>query len=428
MERSVDLPGFKRFFVAILFSVFFACYVVYCNHVQVSGDSRTFFLLFYPATAALLAVVLQLFTEDFKNSQLAIVTQAAGHAVWFGVSLYVTHVDELSNIQWIAVFATLAVMVMSVFLICFYHKGDDMPFWSFSKQILDRFFMVGLSCGTAAMVIMIILETVEYLFCDNRIDRIWYIDIMIVCLLLVAPVVFIHLIPGGREKYTAAQEELMDGSSHFTSKIFILIMAIYLIVLYVYAAMILLKWDLPKGGVSVMVSGCVLSMLVLIFNTFPIQYRESDSWLKRALRWLPAVMLPLLVLMSVAIGRRLSDYGITVSRLYVVVFNVWCYAVCIGLLLCRNKRIWWIPASFAVLLLLTSVGPQGIPNMTKHLLKREVRAALVKTGVEKFPMNYDDYKFHLQVMDPDVAKSIKDKVIYLEETYGYETTQDIYGV
>ncbi len=130
-------------------------------------------------------------------------------------------------------------------------------------------------------------------------------------------------------------------------------------------------------------------------------------------RWLPVVMLPLLALMSVAIGRRLSDYGITISRLYLLVFNVWCYAVCLWLIFTRNRRIWLIPTSFAVILLLISVGPQSIANITKRHLLNEARDAFMASGFTKLPLTDEQYKRWAEVADPDVVAAIDSKLVYL---------------
>jgi hypothetical protein len=197
---------------------------------------------------------------------------------------------------------------------------------------------------------------------------------------------------------------------------------LYIATLYVYAAKILITWQLPVGWVCYLVSASMLGMVILIFITFPLQYEQGNSFFKKLMRCLPLAMLPLLVLMSVAIGRRLSDYGITVSRLYVVVFNLWCYVVCIGLLLSRNRRIWWVPASFAVVLLLISVGPWSIPNVTEHRLQAEVREAFASSGVKKLPLTGTQYEKWLKTADEKLVRSVDSKLFYLQTDYGYEST------
>ena len=65
-------------------------------------------------------------------------------------------------------------------------------------------------------------------------------------------------------------------------------------------------------------SGCIPSR---------VQEKQSaiNEWIAR---WLPALVLPLLVLMTVGIIRRFNDYGVTINRLYLITLNIWCYIVC----------------------------------------------------------------------------------------------------
>jgi len=130
-------------------------------------------------------------------------------------------------------------------------------------------------------------------------------------------------------------------------------------------------------------------------------------------------------LMTVAIGRRLADYGITVSRLYLLVFNVWCYAVCLWLIFTRNKRIWLIPASFATILLLISVGPQSIANVTERQLKKEALTAFTASGIKQFPLTGEQYEKWLKETDHQVARSIDSKLHYLFTDYGYRSISNL---
>ena len=82
----------RRFPWAVLLLVFLTGYVMFLIH----GDGKSadekwnFFFIFYPATGSLLAVSLQLLTEAFKHRAVALITQVLVHAMWLGVSLYLT--------------------------------------------------------------------------------------------------------------------------------------------------------------------------------------------------------------------------------------------------------------------------------------------------------------------------------------------------
>ena len=416
-----------RFPWAVLLLVFLTGYVMFLIH----GDGKSadekwnFFFIFYPATGSLLAVSLQLLTEDFKHRAVAIITQVLVHAMWLGVSLYLTQFERFSMQQLIAVSATVVTMVLSLFLLCFCRKGDDVPFWNFSQRMIVALMSGVVVGGILTLGIVLFVQSLDWLF-GMKVNS-WFPYIPTFCMLLLAPLLAMSQIPKGEQKrihYVAPYIGFIKGVVQY---LFIPLLLLYMATLYVYAAKILLTWQLPVGWVCYLVSASMLGMVILIFITFPVQHEQANSFFKTLTRLLPLAMLPLLVLMSVAIGRRLSDYGITVSRLYVVVFNLWCYVVCIGLLLCRNKRIWWVPASFAVVLFLISVGPWSIPNVTERRLLGEAREALVASGMKQLPLTGAQYEEWLKSADGEITKSIDAKLHYLQINYGYDSTRGLVG-
>ena len=418
---------FRRFPVAVALLVFLAGYLISMTHDMGYSEKWTFFCIFYPATGALLAVSLQLLTEDFRGRVAAIATQVAVHALWLAVSLYLTQIERFSLPQFIAVAATVASMVLSMFLACFYRKGEDIPFWNFAWNTISALLSGAIVGGLLTVGLDLFVQSLEWLF-DLEINDRLFIDIPVVCMVLVAPLLAMSQIPRGKNKHDYEVVSFSGFIKGVAQYLFIPLLLLYVATLYVYAGKILFTWQLPVGWVSYLVSASMVGMVALLFITYPVQYEQGRSFFKGFTRWMPLAMVPLLALMTVAIGRRLSDYGITVSRLYVLVFNIWCYVVCIGLLLSRNKRIWWIPASFAVVLMLISVGPQSIPSITHRQLLSEARAAFNAAGITRFPLSDAQYSaWATAAGNQAVAASIDAKLDYLQRDYGYQSVSDLLG-
>ena len=416
--------SFVRFPVAMLLSLFLTCFLIYLCHGGSLGANMDFLLVFYPATGALLAVALSLLTEDFKSRALAVATQAVIHAAWLGISVYLAQIDSFSMPQLIAVAATVFAIGLAVFLICFYRKNQDLQFWNFSIRTAGALAVSVVIGGALALGLLLLVESLKMLFGLEFEDAV-YGDIWAVCMCLLAPMLFMFIIPKGEDKYLNEAPEFSRFTQGVVQYLFMPLLGVYFITLYVYAAKILLQWSLPVGGVSYLVSGSMVLMILLIYVTYPVQHLEGRKLFKQVSRLLPVVMLPLLALMSVAIGRRLSDYGITVNRLYLLAFNVWCYAVCLWLIFTRNKRIWLIPASFAVILFLISVGPQSIANVTKRHLLNEAQAAFTASGFTKLPLSDEQYKRWADKADPDVVAAIDSKLYYLQSDFGYESINSL---
>ena len=417
--------GIRRFPVAVALLLLLTGYLVYYNHVGNVPDKWQFLFLFYPATGAVLAISLQLLTEDFKSRIVALLTQFIVHVLWLGISLYLAQFDQFSLPQLAGVAATVVTMALSVFLLCFYHKGDDVAFWNFSQRTLVAL-VAGVVVGLVLTLgLILFLQSLEWLFGINSDDV--FADVPSVCMVLLPPLLFISQIPDRdtkRDNQVPPYSGFIKGVAQY---LFIPLLVLYVATLYAYGAKILFTWQLPTGWVSHLVSASMVGMVALLYLTFPVQHEPHGSFFKTVTRWMPLAMLPLLALMTVAIARRVSDYGITVSRLYLLVFNIWCYVVCIGLLWGRNKRIWWVPASFAVVLFLISVGPQSIPNVTLSQLRGEAVKAFNAAGVGELPLSGYRYGQWLQAVPTATAASIDAKLEYLERDFGRQSIADLVG-
>ena len=137
------------------------------------------------------------------------------------------------------------------------------------------------------------------------------------------------------------------------------------------------------------------------------------------MRWMPFLALPLLVLMSIAIGRRIMDYGITVNRLYMATLNLWFYGVCIGLILFRGHRIHWIPLSFAALAFVTSSLPVNFYSITRHSILSKIERTLSEHGNPALPMDQDNYDIFTKSLKKKNAVRLSGQLLYLEKL-GYD--------
>lgn len=124
--------------------------------------------------------------------------------------------------------------------------------------------------------------------------------------------------------------------------------------------------------------------------------------------------------------QRITDYGITAPRLYVVLFNVWGYAVCIGLTVSKCKRFRWIPLSFLALAALSSVGPQNFSAMSRRVLVSEVKKALSSNcpGIN-FPLDSARYSEIMKSGDSATMIEADEKMEYLYNMYPERVVREI---
>ena len=142
-------------------------------------------------------------------------------------------------------------------------------------------------------------------------------------------------------------------------------------------------------------------------------------------RWLPILILPLLLLMTIGIIRRISDYGVSINRLYLITLNGWFYIVCIGLFVNKVQRINWIPISFSLLFLLTSALPVNYANFTKKSIHKQVKEEIETNHKPQLPMDNETYSDWLETLPPQQAIRINSRLAYLSSRFGHNSFSDI---
>lgn len=418
----------QRFPMTLFFTIA-SCLSLMCLNHDLLFDGQTkqleFFLVFYPLTATILSLMLHLWTEDMRQRLKAWGWQGVLHALWLALCIYWATEYELSIGQSIAAGTCVGAMFVGWFTLPFAQQANDRPAINFLIRLMGSGIIAAGTSLVLFLGILLLIQSFKYLF-NMDIENTLYADTAIVCFTLVAPLLFMFQLPKDEQKYSQynwLQHKFGNGIIHY---LLIPLHLAYVITLYLYAAKILVTWELPNGWVSTLVSVLMLLTVIILFLLYPIHQQDQAKPVDRlAVRYLPIIVLPLLVLMSVGIGRRFSDYGVTIQRLYLLLFNLWCYAVCIGLIVCRSRKVMWVAWSFVAILLLVSVFPVNISSYTHNRLQKQVRELLAKHNMTKFPISSKTYTTLLKQVGYQQAKSFAGKLNYLNRTYGRKTIEDI---
>lgn len=309
-----------------------------------------------------------------------------------------------------AVYGEIAVAVAAVvtgLTVPFWRDGEDERICLGTRDILRDGFSSGLVTGVllGGLLLLILLGN-ELFGGKGDVDGLAQV-ISILFGLGLFGTLFLTRIP---EPWPSGKgfSRVMEGAAKW---LFLPLLGVYLITLYLYAFRILLQWKLPDGTVAVLITISMALLLFVLFVLGPWARKEESGKEQDILRILPWLLIPLLVLMSVGIVRRVSDYGFTVDRVYLILLNLWCYGVCLylGLTGCRKFR--WIPASFALILLLASIGPWNVSRMVRKNMVKEVRALV---GDAALPMTVSQ----MSDLGPATCKALQDKLKYLQDNYG----------
>jgi len=140
------------------------------------------------------------------------------------------------------------------------------------------------------------------------------------------------------------------------------------------------SWNWPKGIVSYLISIVAVVGILTFLLLHPYGKQDKHKWIKTAERIFYIALIPLAILLFMAIGIRIEDYGITIKRALIVVFGIWLLFVAIYFSIKRNN-IKVIPISLAVIIVLSLLGPWNIFSISKKSQSNRVKEILTNNSL-----------------------------------------------
>jgi hypothetical protein len=123
----------------------------------------------------------------------------------------------------------------------------------------------------------------------------------------------------------------------------------YLLILYVYIANALALGELPKGTIGWTVLTFTVASVFALVLVYPYRKNEDQKLVYWFSRLLPFALSPLVVLLWLAIGMRVGDYGFTPSRVLLTLLAIW--LTLINVYLYTGKKWGLMPLAGALTLL-----------------------------------------------------------------------------
>ena len=259
---------------------------------------------------------------------------------------------------------------------------------------MARSLTLALGIATFLMaILMLILGSIETLFHpDPSIFNKCYDLVLTVCYPLVAPLVFIGLESTSRTPVVSKLETIL------LNYILTPALLLYNLILYVYAATILFRWDLPQASVATMVT-IFISVQVILDIVRPLLNRQPFAWY---FRWFGLIALPLVVLFWVATGYRLGQYGLTFDRCYLLLAGLLMTLYCLFTPFLRIRPWHWCTALLAAgVLILALGGPLSARQLSLRTQLHIIRANAAQAHILTPQGTIDTAAFH-----PDPADSL----------------------
>jgi hypothetical protein len=408
----------KRFPITLLLVIGFAVLLFMAINSDVEIPYR---LALFFSIGAFLSASAMLFAEDFFEKIKSYGITVFIVLLWGVYCIFLPENDD--NIQItrgieIGVIGTSAFLAM--FFISFLKKQKDREFWNFSIQTL---FQMVLACFFGAIIfggLSLAVLAINTLFGIEISGKV-YGNLAVACFVLFAPIYFLTNVPDRDNKHSNSELQYDKMQKIFALYILTPILAIYAVILYVYLFTIIVDWQLPRGWVSWLVSILALGGLLVTMLLYPVREAGKSKLATFLGRWLGVLILPLLVLMTIGIFRRIGDHGITINRCYILLLNLWFYGIYIYLFFTRSRRIKWILISPVIIALIASTGSWSVANITQKTLTREISNHLNNRQV-----SFDEAKVIFAEMNEIDRNRARGTLEYLHRTFTYMAVQQLF--
>ena len=387
--------AFKRFPLASALAIFTSIAFIYVAERSNSPFTHRFehWLLVYPIAATLISLTVSLVQESRQN--LSKITQIAAGAIWLAISIALTlYFPQSTSDPNQAYVGTTYLLIyttafLSFFIAPFFKQKDENGFWNFLTRNTKSAVIAIVITYVLNFAISLLLFGFYQLF-DIKIPEKIFLYMTIFCTCTVGPILFFSGIPSisDCQQETPTLNKFETSTNRF---IFLPVVSLYIALLYAYIVKIIIQWEMPKGMVSFLVSASMLLMLLHVTKTYPERLNPKRTFEKTLLKILPAACIPLVILMSVGIFRRIADYGISESRYYVLAINIFFYAVIAILLtpkiICKSK---YIAIVFCSMFFIATNGPLSAYNVTHRVWIGSIKDVLADLGYTNFPLSKDE--------------------------------------
>lgn len=426
--------AFRRFPVALALALFTFFALVYNTEhsffldAGITGIRILAWLGIYPIAAMLISLTTSLVQESLKSESR--LPQAISGAIWLVLSIVLafgitTEVTPQSYYFIASVTLVYVTVTLGIFIAPFWKNKDENAFWIFLFKNLKAL-VVG------ALIAALLLASAEALvFCfgalfEHEFDEKVYFYIFYFCASTVFPILYFSGIPAIEEchRETPALNKFATSTIRF---LFVPVLALAILLFYAYIVKFIVLWDMPQGMVSYFVSGFMVYMLALVTVLYPARLAPGSTFEKKLLKVFPAACLPLVALMSVGLVRRISDYGISMERIFAVTINIYFYVIIAVFLIdkikCKSR---YIAVIFCALFFVIADTPLSAHSISQRIWMGSIREALAEAGYTEFPLSKEDarkFVIDLREKDDNNSKLIASRMLELAEAHNPEFTE-----
>lgn len=274
------------------------------------------------------------------------------------------------------IFVSIALLSSLLFSPYLKRQSNMNSVWYFNYQTGVAIFFAAAAATVLGGGLSLILVSVGYLF-EADISSKLYGDVWIFAWGGLFPV---YVLANLSKAFDFEDENCSfpKGINFIANYILTPLMFAYMAILYAYVIKIVFQWELPKGNLGWMVTSFGAVGVATKLLAYPIRDKGT-----RLMRWFDqyfyfALIVPVVILF-VAIGFRISDYGVTEQRYAVVMLGLWFVVLILMSVRYKEKfHIKYVPMVLTVLALVASAGPWGASQVSLNSQLTRFESLLLK--------------------------------------------------
>ena len=376
-KSSIALRRFPMVIASAAIAVIASIYLVEFNN-EIDNESTWLALILVSALGISFFFVLKLIGEKLKWDPKSIWgINILGIGILIGY--YFLLPEDLNTAPEAFIYRYILYFLVSHLLVAigpYWSRGEMSAFWQYNKTLFLRFLTAVLFSAVLYIGLVIALGSIDVLL-NVDIDSKRYFELFLLIGGLFNTWFFVSGIPEPIKSFSKI-DDYPKGLKVFTQNILIPLVTIYVIILYLYTGKIILEWSWPEGWVAYLVLSFSIVGIFALLLLHPIQEKVENRWIKKFSRSYFITLVPLVILLLLAIWRRIWEYSFTVNRYFVLVLGLWLAGIVAYFIISKTKNIKVIPASLGVIAFLISFGPWSAFSISEQSQKDRLENYLVQ--------------------------------------------------
>jgi len=420
---STALSSLKRFPFAIVLTIFssiVAIYIVEQKDFDLRNNILTNFIFASFITFPFFISV-KLIAESFiKNKLVQHLLSLLPITFLFFYTFWLPETAKLNDYYIIISLILILIFHLSVSFAPFLRKTKYNIFWQFNNYLFQRFLVSGLFSVVLYAGLSIALLSFNALF-DFNVDSNLYLELLIIIVGIFSTWFFLSGVPKNIE---SLEYDIFypKGLKIFTQFVLLPIVLIYLLILYSYIVKIVAQGEWPIGWVSYLVLGFSTTGIFSLLLIYPLQFKKENIFIYKFSKWFYFAIFPLIILLFMAINVRISDYGITENRYFVLALATWLTFISVYLLITKQRNIKIIPISLSIIAIISIIGPFSAFNISKNSQFNRLKTILTENKIIKDGRVVKADK----KIDFETSKDISSIVSYIVNMHGHSVLQPLF--